>query len=193
MALKCPHCNEAVYPTDSVCMACGKSLTEARQATPEHREQSRTSKTWLWVTIGVVGFVTFVALIAIWSGPAPESNVDQDVTYQLHPITPPPSYESYEQWVARTKAEWQAKWDAKEAQKTARFQELSRAEESLNARMNEWGKLRISSEFRGRGLQYESASKRKGRWDAIRTKYGLTEAEMEILVGPRERLIELVP
>lgn len=32
MALKCPHCGEPVYPNDSVCMACGKSLLPTPQA-----------------------------------------------------------------------------------------------------------------------------------------------------------------
>ena len=55
--MTCPHCNEAISPTDYDCAACGKPVARTREEL--NRIDIRTSKgiAWALVGMGLAGYV----------------------------------------------------------------------------------------------------------------------------------------
>ena len=55
--MTCPHCNEAISPTDYDCPACGKSVARTREEL--NRIDVRTSKgiAWALVGMGLAGYL----------------------------------------------------------------------------------------------------------------------------------------
>ncbi|MCF8524398.1 MAG: hypothetical protein K9G07_03320 [Aquiluna sp.] len=55
--MTCPHCNEAISPTDYDCAACGKPVARTREEL--NRIDVRTSKgiAWALVGMGLAGYL----------------------------------------------------------------------------------------------------------------------------------------
>ena len=55
--MTCPHCNEAISPTDYDCAACGKPVARTREEL--NRIDIRTSKgiAWALVGMGLAGYL----------------------------------------------------------------------------------------------------------------------------------------
>jgi hypothetical protein len=59
--MTCPHCNEAISPTDYNCPACGKLVARTREEL--NRIDIRTSKgiAWALVGMGLAGYAFVIA------------------------------------------------------------------------------------------------------------------------------------
>ena len=131
--------------------------------------------------------------------------------YDSLTIPPPSGYSSWEHWVEyqqwaiyhpeELEAQRKAEEEARENAERARLQTLKRAKESLYARYDSWARANIIGEigsryrawdpedsYRTAKQRQEEDEKHLEQWrmrrEAVRIKYGLTSAEMEVLARP---------